>query len=131
MSFSVASSTLRWLKSQEEAKEDADLCGVARRDSQNYFVAKKPNRPEAHARGTSAIASSWIAELIAGPGIDSDITGFAPEDENLIFERVADEFHAAEREMAPEAGNITTDCGAMPCDMPTNARGDGEFRLNA
>ena len=78
VSFSRASATLRRLKPQEEAKEDADLWDIARRDVRKYFVHKKPNRPEAHSRGKTALASSWIAELIAGSGIDSDITDFSP-----------------------------------------------------
>ena len=122
LSLSCASATLRRFKSQEEAKEDADLWDIARRALQKYFVAKDPCRPAAHARGAPEVASSWISELVDGPGIGSDITDCVPGDENYIFGRVAEEFHAVEREMAFGAGNITTDFGAIPCDITTTER---------
>lgn len=50
-----------------------------------------------------------------------------PCDENWVFGMVADEFHAAEREMAFEAGDITGGCGAISCETPTATREDDEF----
>ena len=80
----------------------------------NYFGGGETNRPSPHARGATASASSWISELITGYGIESDITDFDPEEDGRLFGRVADEFHAAEREMAAEARNIANICGIPP-----------------
>ena len=59
--------------------------------------------------------------------MDSDITVCVSGGGNWIFGRAPDEFRAEEREMDSEAGNITTSCGDIPCDMATSTRGDGEF----
>ena len=94
---------------------------------QDIFSRNDQRRQDARARGAASVASSWIAELISREGIESDIPGRQPADDDWVLRRVADEFQAAERGVALESGGIMDDCGAMQGREPGAFEEDEDF----
>ena len=124
--FPRASHAFRWVRTKIGERGEIDLRDIARRELAKAYASHEPDHPAEHARGASAVASSWIAGLILLSGIVVEIPDRNTDDADWLLRRVDDEFHAASHTIARESGDFVEDCGAMPL-LEHTSKEDEEF----
>ena len=104
--FPCDSHALRWGRAKIGEHGEIDLWDIARRELEKAYASHEPDQPAAHARGASAVASSWIAGLIRLSGIEVEIPDRNTDDADWLLHSVDDEFRAESHTIARTSGGF-------------------------